>query len=115
MSLREGYSCRTVDSQGRLTLPGRDIQDQGIEAGDALPAAVEDGTLLVRFEPHSSHDGIEAELALPVSSIGNSLGFTIPSGLRWKHDLTGGESMCTRPLGEGDGIAYPLADAYEDG
>jgi hypothetical protein len=114
MSLRNAYSCRTVTTKGRLTLPGRETCEYGINAGDVLPATVERGTLRVRFEPHSTDATIDAEVALAISTIGDSLAFTIPSGLRWRYDLTGGESMCTQPLEDADGIAYPLSDAYEE-
>jgi bifunctional DNA-binding transcriptional regulator/antitoxin component of YhaV-PrlF toxin-antitoxin module len=111
VSLKNPYSCRKIGRDGRVTLPGRDVREHDIAAGDAVPARLEDGTLIVRFEPHRNSDSVDAELALPVSAVGNSLGFTIPAGLRLKFDLNGGESMCTRPLEDGNGIAYPLANA----
>lgn len=65
-------------------------ESNGINAGGVPPAMVERGTLRVRSEPHSTDANIGAEVALAVSTVGDSLVFTIPSGLRWKHHLTGG-------------------------
>jgi bifunctional DNA-binding transcriptional regulator/antitoxin component of YhaV-PrlF toxin-antitoxin module len=115
MSLANSYSCRTVGGRGRVTLPTRELRERDIQPGDVLPATIVDGVLQVRFDARETASAVEADLALPVTTVGDSFAFVIPSGLRWEYDLTGGESMCTRPLEGEAGIAYPLRDADSTG
>lgn len=96
MALKNPVSARDVQQTGeyslQVTLPQEILRREELDAGDEVPAKQQRGQLVLRLEDETA----DAEKTLSIVPIGNSLGVTIPAGMRREHDLERGDTVYVR-------------------
>lgn len=94
MALKNPYSARDVQPAGeyslQVTLPKNVLEREDVEKGDDVPVKRRKDSLVLQLE-HAGDDVVGPSVR--IVPVGNSLGFTIPSGLRREYGLETGDTV----------------------
>lgn len=105
--LKNSFTSRSVIKNSRayqITLPADDLAEFDVSRGDLLaaPWTRADGELSIILEPYEDVDALHEEfpdaVALEVVPVGDSLGCSIPSEVRFVHGISDDDEL----LLEGD-------------